>query len=1029
MKIRTNRTGTMTKKQQTRLAGKLAAAFVLGSGTWMAAGMLTMPAAEASASDNTVTITAVNKDDAGNTITVNSEGYYIAGHAAESGTESTASNNKLTFSNDGTITTSTFPFRIVAGRVLQNGAASAVNNTITLNTNAAIAANIFYGGLAFVNGGYTDKATATGNTLSLEKGTLSGSGVVLTAGSATGYTAEATGNTLSISGGTATGLYALTGGEAISASGGSVSAANNSIKVTGGTLAVAGDICGGDAESSQTSSAAITVDASGNAVTLNDADVSYAGTIYGGKAKGNTLAAVTASTNTVTIQAGTFKGSSIYGGYGDSGTTDKSDGNTVTITGGTFASGTAITGGYVSSFTAGAASASRHNVVSIMGGTVAGSMNRVYGGKADAGNSNVTDNTVELDSANVSYNTVYGGYAQFSKNAEATVSNNAVTMKAGTVSASINGGEGYLTGSDKATISSNTVTLEGGETSNIAGSYAQLNGTGNTAALTGNTVNLNGGHAAWVWGAQAADTTTGSTSTITVTGNTVNLNQGSIGFVYGGEIDVNSGVFSGTATIAGNTVNLNGGSCGAVYGGKSTSTGVIIRDNIINWTGSIVSGTIYGGIGAVCTGNTLNVKGIGLTAGNLSNFSTINYMLPASTADGTTVITLTGTEGTDLTGTTVNVDTTGASSLKGGDTVTLLKTNGTLTTSDTTLGGTLKKDDGMQYTLKLAADKNNLKLQLVGGALQAQTKSLVETAAGIVSQVNSGADFLAGTWSMNAADAAGATPGSYTPVFAASGSNLRANSGSYVDIHGQSMALGFAAELKDHTGTLLLSPMVEYGKGNYTSHLDDGTRGDGSSHYFGGGIYARQMQPDGLYYEGSLRAGRTTADYRSYDLDGATGTSDGHVSYDTDASYLGVHAGVGQLQKLAGGDTLDYYGKYFYSHTGNDDVKLSTGYVYHFDAVESQRVRLGSRFTHKVNAQSSLYAGLAYQYEFDGSAQAHYNGFSTASPSLKGSSGMLELGCHLRPSAESRWLIDLGLNGWSGKQQGVTAQAGVQLAF
>lgn len=459
------------------------------------------------------------------------------------------------------------------------------------------------------------------------------------------------------------------------------------------------------------------------------------------------------------------------------------------------------------------------------------------------------------------------------------------------------------------------------------------------------------------------------------------------------------------------------------------STGVTIRDNIINWTGSIVSGTIYGGIGTVCTGNTLNVKGIGLTAENLSNFSTINYMLPASTADGTTVITLTGTEGTDLTGTTVNVDTTGASSLKGGDTVTLLKTNGTLTTSDTTLGGTLKKDDGMQYTLKLAADKNNLKLQLVGGALQAQTKSLVETAAGIVSQVNSGADFLAGTWSMNAADAAGATPGSYTPVFAASGSNLRANSGSYVDIHGQSMALGFAAELKDHTGTLLLSPMVEYGKGNYTSHLDDGTRGDGSSHYFGGGIYARQMQPDGLYYEGSLRAGHTTADYRSYDLGGATGTSDGHVSYDTDASYLGVHAGVGQLQKLAGGDTLDYYGKYFYSHTGNDDVKLSTGYVYHFDAVESQRVRLGSRFTHKVNAQSSLYAGLAYQYEFDGSAQAHYNGYSTASPSLKGSSGMLELGCHLRPSAESRWLIDLGLNGWSGKQQGVTAQAGVQLAF
>ena len=119
MKIRTKRTGTMTKKAQARLAGKLAAAFVLGSGTWMAAGMLTIPAAEASASDNTVTITAVNKDDAGNTITVDKEGFYVAGYAAESGDESTARGNKLTFSNAGTITTTKSPFQIAAGRALR----------------------------------------------------------------------------------------------------------------------------------------------------------------------------------------------------------------------------------------------------------------------------------------------------------------------------------------------------------------------------------------------------------------------------------------------------------------------------------------------------------------------------------------------------------------------------------------------------------------------------------------------------------------------------------------------------------------------------------------------------------------------------------------------------------------------------------------------------------------------------------------------------------------------------------------------
>ena len=51
---------------------------------------------------------------------------------------------------------------------------------------------------------------------------------------------------------------------------------------------------------------------------------------------------------------------------------------------------------------------------------------------------------------------------------------------------------------------------------------------------------------------------------------------------------------------------------------------------------------------------------------------------------------------------------------------------------------------------------------------------------------------------------------------------------------------------------------------------------------------------------------------------------------------------------------------------------------------------------------------------------------STASPSIKGGSGLLELGWQVKPSAHSPLTLDLGLTGWVGRQEGVTFQAGAQ---
>ena len=65
----------------------------------------------------------------------------------------------------------------------------------------------------------------------------------------------------------------------------------------------------------------------------------------------------------------------------------------------------------------------------------------------------------------------------------------------------------------------------------------------------------------------------------------------------------------------------------------------------------------------------------------------------------------------------------------------------------------------------------------------------------------------------------------------------------------------------------------------------------------GAAIFARRKDTGGMYYEDSLRAGRTKADYSSRDFTGYEGTT---IGYDTDSNYLGAHLGLGKAVNLAG---------------------------------------------------------------------------------------------------------------------------------
>ena len=97
--------------------------------------------------------------------------------------------------------------------------------------------------------------------------------------------------------------------------------------------------------------------------------------------------------------------------------------------------------------------------------------------------------------------------------------------------------------------------------------------------------------------------------------------------------------------------------------------------------------------------------------------------------------------------------------------------------------------------------------------------------------------------------------------------------------------------------------------------------------------------------------------------------------------------------------------------------------------MDSNRLRLGSRFSYKVNDYISPYAGAAYEREFDGKARATTNGYDMKAPSMRGDTGVGELGLVFTPCASLPLSFDLGVQGYVGKRGGVTGSMQAKYEF
>ena len=695
---------------------------------------------------------------------------------------------------------------------------------------------------------------------------------------------------------------------------------------------------------------------------------------------------------TVNFKSGTFNGyffpNGVSGGTSGDGAA-KPIGNTVNVSGGkvSHVSGGTSLYNYVAhqSFAEG-------NTVNISGDA---EVEHVYGAYAQ-GNADIQKNTVNISNGNVT-NFVGGGYSN--RGGDAT--ENTVNITGGTISGTISGGRSEYGNADN-----NKINISGGTIKGTAGYYAFIIGGIGRDSASNNTVTIKGDASVsedtYIYGGQAAD------------------------------LSVYPPVLSGTA--ANNTVNI---------------------------LKPITVQGLFGGIGdeTKSIGNTLNIAAKNVVVGSdgIRGFQNMNFFLPSDIANNDTMLTVNSGAETDVKGVTFGVAALSGVKLEKGNTVNLITNPNGLTTDDTlktTDSATLAKAEFLSanslttddaYELSISKKDANTIIATVDNVTEKKApeeavgdilKSPVETRAGVVTMINAGADLLVSQGMANAADAAAAErtegdaaaaprAGGFAPFAAVSIGKLRAESGSHVDNKGIGMNLGFAKEIENKSGKLLVGPVVEYGHGSYDSYQDNGITADGKSSYWGIGVIAKQTNNNGFYYEGSIRGGRTKSDYSSDNVKPGT-----HVSYDSSATYWAAHLGVGKLADIGHDNTLDYYGKYFYSHTGSDSTYLNgANETANFDAVNSHRIRLGARLTHALNEKNKIYGGLAWQYEFKGDARATYSVSGEApSPSVKGSSGMIELGWQVKPG-KSPMTIDIGVTGWVGKQRGITANLQANWTF
>ena len=944
------------------------------------------------------------------TMSGGSVGEHLIGGYVQNGSGA-ATGNSVIF-NGGSVTENVYGGRSVNG--------PAQNNSVTMTNGSA----------NWLLGGYSDSGDVSGNSVNVSGGTLSGgvNGGETTSGNATG-------NSVDFSNVTATYVQ---GGYS-----GSGSATGNSLALHSGTVqnnAFGGYVDSGSGE------------ASDNSVTFNGGSVTN--NIYGGMS-----AAGLAQNNSVTMTNGSAKW--LLGGYSANGNVI---GNSINVSDGTL---TGVSGGESNSGSA------TGNIVSISGGTVQSNVN---GGFVASGSGKATGNIVNISgNADLSTATVAGGISSsdaftgntLNKNSDAAVhiARNFASVNFG-YSGNANIGEldSTPTGSALSGVTVNTnannvsfdgvisgsgsITKAGAGTLILSGTNTYSGGTTISAGTLsiGSDTNIGSG-----------TNTIGNKGTLLLSGNGTYTNDWTLSGAGSAIATDNNNTLSGVLSGNGGLTKTGAGTL--TLSGTNTYTGMTtVRSGTLALGSELTSNqlTLYGGTvfdrgshNHSLDNGILSVNGVNgqsaMYKGDLSaRNATLNFISPVHPTQP--LLRVTGD--TDVSGSACNVGLAGGTSLASGSTLTLLEVDPdkTLTANNlqrgngiVQIGSTVAHDINADVNLDPTTRRlNALTAQVSPGRATDQSKALPEGFLGGLALNLQGADLVAGRGMDSAVRASSGTDDAERHGFAGfgalSGGSLRYNTGSHLDMNSLSLLTGLAWGIDLAPGRLTLGAFFEYGNGSYDTHNSftnaASVDGDGNAYYLGGGILARMdfvnIGPGRFYAEASGRAGKTHNEYDSSDLRDAAGRK---ADYDSSSPYYGLHFGTGYVWNINDAATLDLYGKYFWTRQQGDSVGLSTGEHLSFDDINSSRLRFGGRFAYILNEHVAPYIGAAWEHEFDGKARAKTNGFDIDAPNLRGNTGIGELGLSLTPSADLPLTVDLGVQGYTGKHEGVTGSLMVKWEF
>ena len=677
--------------------------------------------------------------------------------------------------------------------------------------------------------------------------------------------------------------------------------------------------------------------------------------------------------------------------------------------------------------------------------------------KNGAGTLTLTGNNAYTGSTTISEGTLKGNIAS---GTDLSIVDNATydgDNKARSVGG-LNGG-GNILNTDGLTVQSGTFggVIDNSNTSLIKTGAGTLTLTGNNAYTGGTTIN-----AGTLKGNIASGTDLSIAASAIYDGDNKARSVG--GLNGGGKIlntdglTVQSGDFAGSIDNS-NTSLTKTGAGTLTLSGTNTYTGMTtVRSGTLALGSELTSNqlTLYGGTvfdrgshNHSLDNGILSVNGVNgqsaMYKGDLSaRNATLNFISPVHPTQP--LLRVTGD--TDVSGSACNVGLAGGTSLASGSTLPLLEVDPdkTLTANNlqrgngiVQIGSTVAHDINADVNLDPTTRRlNALTAQVSPGRATDQSKALPEGFLGGLALNLQGADLVAGRGMDSAVRASSGTDDAERHGFAGfgalSGGSLRYNTGSHLDMNSLSLLTGLAWGIDLAPGRLTLGAFFEYGNGSYDTHNSftnaASVDGDGNAYYLGGGILARMdfvnTGPGRFYAEASGRAGKTHNEYDSSDLRDAAGRK---ADYDSSSPYYGLHFGTGYVWNINDAATLDLYGKYFWTRQQGDSVGLSTGEHLSFDDINSSRLRFGGRFAYILNEHVAPYIGAAWEHEFDGKARARTNGFDIDAPNLRGNTGIGELGLSLTPSADLPLTVDLGVQGYTGKHEGVTGSLMVKWEF